>query len=919
MSLACVTLTLAACCRPAMGQPGERQRADAEREDRAYAAYKEYSKLGQEKEAADALVEVGDAVLDRNASRALDYYWQALNIYRKLKLERETANPLKNMGAIAWGLGEYAMARSFFAQLMPIYAKLGLEKETADAQLSLGVVATVLGEYASGWTNCRQALAAYLKLGLDAEAANASNNLGIVASRLGDYAGAQTYYEDALARYRRLGQERDVADALNNLGSAASRAGRFDQALNYYGQALATLQKAGVEFDDTRLACNTGDVYREQGRYGDALRVFEEHPFCGEVRTGRVHLLRGSYAAARGMFQSALGVATRIGDAEGIASAQIGLGLAEERLGAFAGAEQRFRGAIELMEEQRTSLSNGDRQRFLSGEVGGFRRLEAYEGLVRVLQRLRKPEDAFYWSEHTRARGLVEAIARSADSGIGFGVPEARRREDRDLADRIGAVQSQIAKARRSLDQDLLGSLQKQLSKLKQQQQVLIGQLRRDFPEYAAIQYPQPLSVGELALRADEALLVYEVTDTATIVFVVRAGKLEKAMEVKVTRKELAEMVAAYRRPLVETGQQGKAALLSGLDVKLGHRLYELLLKDALAGVKENEKVLVVPDEMLSLLPLEALVEKLPDGDVEWAEGKHGRYPKNVAYAGDRRVFSYWQSASALTMLRQLGKRVTGDGVLVVADPVFNLQDARLSKERTVLAKQNMEGEPLRVMGREIAEAVSRQVGVEEFGRLPGTAGLLERLRIPYGERLKALVGLEANKTAVRGERMERYGAGVIFATHGIVDERVPYLQQAALVLSNPALTGESPEASDGFLTMSDVLDLKMPTELVAALACETGLGSDVRGEGVMHLGRAFQYAGARSALMSLWSVEDESTNELGARVLAGMEKGEGKDAALLAARRLLREKGYEHPFFWAGFILVGERDVRQNRQTEQK
>jgi CHAT domain-containing protein len=178
---------------------------------------------------------------------------------------------------------------------------------------------------------------------------------------------------------------------------------------------------------------------------------------------------------------------------------------------------------------------------------------------------------------------------------------------------------------------------------------------------------------------------------------------------------------------------------------------------------------------------------------------------------------------------------------------------------------------------------------------------------------MKSLTGLHATESAVKSQNLEQYGAGVVFATHGIVDERVPYLQQAALVMTNPELTGEG-EASDGFLTMTEVMNLKMPTELVGAMACVTGVGGEVAGEGVMNLGRAFQYAGARSVLVSLWSVEAESTSLLGQHVLEAVKNGKPKDQALLEARRLLREQGYEHPLFWAGFILVGERETGQAR-----
>jgi CHAT domain-containing protein len=108
---------------------------------------------------------------------------------------------------------------------------------------------------------------------------------------------------------------------------------------------------------------------------------------------------------------------------------------------------------------------------------------------------------------------------------------------------------------------------------------------------------------------------------------------------------------------------------------------------------------------------------------------------------------------------------------------------------------------------------------------------------------------------------------------------------------------------------MTEIMGLDMPTEMVVALACDGGLGAEIAGEGVMNLGRAFQYAGARSALISLWKVDARSSNSFGERLVAGLMSREDKEAAVLAARGLLREQGYEHPYYWGGFILVGERD----------
>ena len=112
----------------------------------------------------------------------------------------------------------------------------------------------------------------------------------------------------------------------------------------------------------------------------------------------------------------------------------------------------------------------------------------------------------------------------------------------------------------------------------------------------------------------------------------------------------------------------------------------------------------------------------------------------------------------------------------------------------------------------------------------------------------------------------------------------------------------------DGFLTMTEVMDLDLDADLVALTACNTGVGKNLTGEGVMGMGRAFQYAGTKAVLMSLWSVEDESTNILTEKYFAHLKAGKDRLEALRLARQDLRQVGYEHPFYWAPFILVGER-----------
>ncbi|MDM8522202.1 CHAT domain-containing protein [Desulfococcaceae bacterium HSG8] len=125
---------------------------------------------------------------------------------------------------------------------------------------------------------------------------------------------------------------------------------------------------------------------------------------------------------------------------------------------------------------------------------------------------------------------------------------------------------------------------------------------------------------------------------------------------------------------------------------------------------------------------------------------------------------------------------------------------------------------------------------------------------------------------------------------------------EPALILSQVGGAG-----NDGFLTMNEVMDLKLGADIAALTACETGRGEHLSGEGVMGMGRAFQYAGAKSVLVSLWSVSEESSVKLTEKFFSHIKDGKDKADALRLARQEIRKRGYDHPFFWAPFVLHGE------------
>src|SRR5205085_3080196 len=236
--------------------------------------------------------------------------------------------------------------------------------------------------------------------------------------------------------------------------------------------------------------------------------------------------------------------------------------------------------------------------------------------------------------------------------------------------------------------------------------------------------------------------------------------------------------------------------------------------------------------------------------------------------------------------------------VAVIADPVFSIGDTRLKAH----ARAAEVSEPsVTSIIEHLSGGANGQISIP---RLPFTRQEAERILAvaPGGLNLKAL-DFRANRSIATSDELSKYRY-VHFATHGYLDTSRAGL--SAIVLS---LIDEQGKPQDGFLRTHDIYNLKLPAELVVLSACETGLGKDVKGEGLEGLMRAFMYAGARRVIVSLWNVNDKATAELMQRLYAEMlRRGKTPAAALRAAQiEMLRSAQWQSPYYWAAFVMQGE------------
>ena len=335
------------------------------------------------------------------------------------------------------------------------------------------------------------------------------------------------------------------------------------------------------------------------------------------------------------------------------------------------------------------------------------------------------------------------------------------------------------------------------------------------------------------------------------------------------------------------------------------------------AAQLKGKRLLIVSDGALQYIPFAAL----PSPD----EGGPGENARPTPLVVEHEIV-HLPSASVLAVLRleRVGRKEAPKFVAVLADPVFDRQDARIkpgggaagkhADQRTRGPEQDDQPPlPNPFSSDSLSEALLTR-SANDVGLLEAGAVYLPRLQYsrqeaesilattPAGQGLKA-VDFQASRTTATSPELAQYRV-VHFATHGLIDSAHPEL--SGLVFS---LVDERGRPQNGFLELQDIYNLNLPADLVVLSACETGLGKEVNGEGLIGLTRGFMYAGASRVVASLWKIDDVATADLMARFYRAMERDSKSPVAALrqAQIEMWQQKRWNSPYYWAAFQIQGE------------
>jgi CHAT domain-containing protein len=547
-----------------------------------------------------------------------------------------------------------------------------------------------------------------------------------------------------------------------------------------------------------------------------------------------------------------------------------------------------FRRALDTLELQlsRFGGSQDMRARFRTG-YSSF-----YRDAIEVQLELGHPAAAFHTQERFRARSFLDQLAER-DTLFTADISEDLDRERRRLAFRLDRTQHELSVLNQRDNATQIEGLRDVLRHLRDEASDIEEKIRRTSPKLAALRYPQPLDVEGTRAALDPGTLVlsYSVGEKDLLLFSLSKKQDLRVDTVAIGEQELREEVRYFLGEIASKARSGTQR--SHALEALARKLEVLLIESVSDRVASAERILILPDGPLHLLPWGNLIRDIP---------RSPKDPGKWQYLAEWKPFSIALSATVLSEQKknrlQPGQRATSPNLAVFGDPLFPHMVAR--KDSNAIQDVRLRSEAERGFS---------------FEPIPASRTEAQRVASLFQQ---ATLYLGPDATEGHAKSLPRDTRIVHFATHAILDERFPL--NSAVVLSIPEKFEEGHE--NGLLQAWEIFEqVRLDADLVVLSACETGLGKEMGGEGLIGLTRAFQYAGARSVMASLWKISDRTTAELMVRFYKHLKDGLPKDEALRAAQvELIRgpiqvknEKGEVEtidasaPYYWAAFQIYGD------------
>jgi CHAT domain-containing protein len=869
---------------------------------------------------------------------ALDYYNQALPIRREVKDYRGQAQTITAIGQIYGAIGEPQKAIDCYNQSLPLARQAGDRVQEAFALSSQAFLYVSFDEDQKALDCLNAAFPLWIATGNRYGEADALNTMGMIFDKLGAFDKSLDYYSRALGIWRYLGNRAGEADALSNMGvvywslsHSENSTEPSKKAIDFLSQALAIRRSIGQRSKEAVELNNLGLVYDGLGDEAKALDCFNQviamNPGDASVRAAALHnagldyYQREDYGHALDYCRQALGIFRRVGDKNGEARALRVIALAEENSDKLDEALSDGKAALDIIESVRSRVASVEMRASYHVITRDY-----YDLLISVLGRLARLHPARGYdlaaleiSEKARARGLLDLLTEGRID-ITRDVEPALLQRERALQQQLNAKEQYRMKllAGRGREAER-AAVEREIASLSDDYEDARSRIRAGNARYAALTQPGILTANQIQhelLDQDTVLLEYCLADAgeSTVWAITTESatmtRLSDRAELESATRRLYDSLVARNQHLAGETPDGRFQRIKKADAEYQHAAAAItnMLLAPVAGQLGKRRLVFVTEGALQYIPFAAL--PAPD-------------PKRQQTAGRRSASSYRESttsgrplildheivnlpsASVLSVLRKetASRAAAAHSVAILADPVFNQDDPRVRPVPNAVSRTGTGPDQPGRVDSQLADSIN-EPQISNFGRLRFSKEEADGIAaLGRGPDTLMATGFAANRDLVLAGRLDGYRI-LHFATHGFLNNRHPEL--SGVVLS---LVDETGKPRDGFLRLNEIYKLKFNADLVVLSACETALGKEIQGEGLIGLTRGFMYAGVPRIVASLWKVDDWATAELMKRFYRSMLVDQLPPAAAIRAAQisLLKEKGWEAPYFWAAFTLEGD------------
>lgn len=804
-----------------------------------------------------------------NFDRALEHCRQSLKLAEAAANRVTVGNILNNLGIISRQQGELNQALEYYHRSLAIKESLGDKAGVARLLNNIGVAYRAMGNETAALRHYQQSLSIAEEIGNRAGAAQTMANIAMVQRALGNYKLALDYCQRGLTLSEAVGDKANVSFLLEELGKLYTQEGDYQRAMDVYRKSLSLAEASGQKLEIAIRLLAVGGAFRRLGDETAAIEDFrrgiELAESIGAPYTARaglhslahLYLHQGKFAEALEIGERSIALARQINNQAGLWGSLVVSGATLRQLKQPEKARQYFEEAIRISESSRAELAAGAREQ--AHVQGNY--FDAYINMVMLMAEAGRAEGSLNFAERAKARVLLDALT-TGKADISKAMTDDERRQERRFKDELTNANSRLSRAAQTSkpNPQQLADLKTKLEKARLDYESFQSQLYAAHPELRAKRGEAPIiKPEELAAMVDDktALLEFAVAGQASYLFVITKATGKTQPEIRlytlpVKQDELARQAAAFRQQLAKLDLGFRASAT---------QLYATLLKPAAAQLAGKTRLVIIPDAVLWELPFQALIGA------------------NNCYLIETAAVSY---APSLTVLREMQaarkRRAKGStNLLAFGNPAFNAETV----ERTVIAKRDEKLLPL-------PEA---EAEVKALGQL-------------YGAGSKIFTGSTASEDRLKSDAEN---AGILhIATHGVLNDAAP-------MYSHLALASGDDKKEDGLLEAWELMQLNLKADLAVLSACETARGKIGAGEGVIGLSWAMFVAGVPSTIVSQWKVESSSTRDL----MVGFHrnlKGVGNKPGLPKAEALrqsvlsqLKKPATNHPFYWAGFVLVGD------------